>query len=214
MRVALIDDQNIFRECLCECMAECPDLELFGSYPDTQGFLASLRTGHLPDVVLLDIALADGLALGFPQRLRKLYPTLRVVWITAAQEELILDRAFAENLPGFVHKTDTLEEVIEALRDVAAGRRHYSRRVLSIWENARASHRHISKLLSTRQQQVLGYIISGFRVTEIAALLGLSPETVKAHRRDIMARLGVHSSRELQAYAIQTGFSQIPPARP
>lgn len=211
VRIILIEDQKIFRDCLAACLDKEPGFAVIGSFSDTQGFLAALRDGEPPHVALLDIGLSEGLALGFPDRLKKLYPKIRTMWITASEEDAVLYRAFGEGLPGFVHKADSIEEIVLAIRTVARGERYYSQRIEQLWAQARQSTRHFSRLLSKRQQEVLGYFGSGFTVPEIAAFLGLSPETVKAHRRDIMARLQVHSAAELQAYAIQTGFAVVPP---
>lgn len=206
IRVLILEDQPLFRECLCLSLSRTQKIEVVAQFEDSTGLLASVDALHNVHVGLIDIRLGNGHAFDLVGELSRRQPRLRLIWLTSIAEDFLLEKAFAANLPGFVHKEDSLEVLEAAVCTVASGGRYYSEEVMRLRERSRGKSDRYSLILSEREQEVLRLIGSGFSNTEAASMLSLSADTVKTHRRNIMARLGVHTALELQAYALSIGL--------
>jgi DNA-binding NarL/FixJ family response regulator len=165
---------------------------------------------HQPEIVVLDVELPDGDGLDLVQRIRSDVAGVRVLLLTAHTEPYILHRAQQANVDGFVDKNrQTPEMMAEALRAVAQGRRLFSSGVTEALAEERADPRSFSKRLSDREQELLRHFGLGASDQEIAERFQLSQHTVRNHRRNIMAKIEVHSTPELIRYAVENGFARF-----
>jgi DNA-binding NarL/FixJ family response regulator len=163
-----------------------------------------------PDLVLLDLELPDGDGFDLVQRLRDLAPAARVLVLSAHIEPYILHRVHQAKVEGFVDKNNQTPETLgTALRTIAEGRKFFSEAVSVALANIRTDPQSFTKVLSEREQELLRLMGRGESDQAIADLLKLSQFTVKNHRRNIMAKVGVHSTPELIRYAIEHGFARM-----
>jgi DNA-binding NarL/FixJ family response regulator len=206
LRLFFLEDQTLFRELIIRTIKQSLEVHVLGAYGTTQDVVANLPKLRDADVGLLDVRLATNESFDLLPTLRARAPKIRLMWVTSILEDVLLQRALDANLPGFVHKDDSAEELITAVQRVAAGHSFMSASVRQRRDALRNRTDLFSKILSSREQEILKAIAGGFSNDEAAALLGISPETVKTHRRNIMARLDLHSAAELQAYAVKHGF--------
>lgn len=207
LRLFLLEDQNLFRDLIVRTLKQSLNVSIIGSFSCAQELMTKIATVRDADVGLLDVRLGTADSFEVLPALRAKAPTTRLMWVTSVLEDVLLQRALDANLPGFVHKDDSAEELITAVQRVAAGESFMSTSVRQRRDQLRNRTDLFSKVLSTREQEILKIIGSGFTNEEAAALLGISPETVKTHRRNIMLRLNLHSAAELQAYAVRNGFA-------
>lgn len=162
-----------------------------------------------PTLVLLDLELPDGDGFDLVQQLRELAPDARVLVLSAHVEPYILHRVHQAKVDGFVDKnSQTPETLSAALQAVAAGEKFFSDAVSVALANIRADPKSFTKLLSEREQELLRLMGRGETDQAIADRFELSQFTVKNHRRNIMAKVGVHSTPELIRYAIEHGFTR------
>ena len=208
VKLVLIEDQMLLRQSLAASLrSRLPITEIF-EFGGVDEVLAAPETWRTADVALVDIRLNQENSFELTTVLRKQAPRLRLIWMTSVDEGVLMEEAFAADLPGFVHKEDELDVLVEAINTVMKGGRYYSDSITRRRKN-RNDPLHFSRILSSREQEVLKVIGSGLSNTEAGAFLGLSPGTIQAHRRNIMSKLDLHTAAELQAYALRRGFVDI-----
>jgi DNA-binding NarL/FixJ family response regulator len=207
LQLVIIEDQYLVQQSLFAAIRGCLDVELVGAFRSGKEALAAADVLRRAQVCLLDLHLGEEQAFDFLPELRRTAPLLRFIWVTSVSTEYLLNRALDANLEGFVHKDDPLTILVTAVERVAAGGCFLSETVKQMQAGFRQNPEHFKKLLSPREQELLGLLGQGLTNQEAASLLGLSPGTVQAHRRNIMARLRLHSAADLQAYALKSGFT-------
>jgi DNA-binding NarL/FixJ family response regulator len=206
LRLVIIEDQSLVQQTLFVAIRERLEVELAGAFCSGKQALANVTVLRSAQVCLLDLNLGEEQAFDFLPELQHVAPVLKFIWVTSVATEFLINRALEAKLEGFVHKNDPLSVLITAVERVAAGQYFISETVTKMQARFRQNPDHFKKLLSLREQELLGMLGQGLSNQEAAALLGLSPGTVQAHRRNIMARLQLHSAAELQAYALKSGF--------
>jgi DNA-binding NarL/FixJ family response regulator len=127
-----------------------------------------------------------------------------------ASETYVLE-ALRHGAAGYVLKDANPSEVVEAVREVSAGRRYLSRalsgRALDAYaEMALTVPADPYETLTTREREVLQLTAESSSAAEIAARLGISPRTVETHRENLMRKLGLHSQTDLIRYALRRGI--------
>ncbi len=207
IRLLIIEDQQLVQQSIVSALRERLPLELAGAYLSGRAALTAPEALRQADVALIDICLGEEQIFESLPEIRRINPSLKLIWMTAVQAEFLFARALELNLEGFVHKNDPIAVLVTAVERVSAGHRFMSASVLEMDARFRRQSDHFKKLLSPREQEILGVLGQGLANEEAAALLGLSAGTIQAHRRNIMARIGAHSAAELQTYALQRGFT-------
>ena len=168
-----------------------------------------------PDLVFLDIDLPDGDGLDVVDRITKAVPRVKIVVLSAHTDDFSLHRCFSRHLQGFVDKNEqAIDAVTEAIGAVAKGGSYFSPAVLRGRVAMRENPNAFVKVLSSREQELLRLLGQGLSNEEVAAMVGLSPNTVQNHRRNILGKLGLHSTPELIRYAAEHGFARFRPSLP
>jgi DNA-binding NarL/FixJ family response regulator len=208
-RFFLIEDQVLVREFLSRDLREtypgCT-ITLAGSLEE----IRSVEQEHPNyDLAIVDLSLPDGNALDWVQRSLQARPDQRIVILSGLNEDYLLYQAMHCAVPGYVHKNDKPEVLRQAIKAVLAGQVFYSPSILQMGREQQADPRFFNKLLTAREQEVLQSFGQGLADGEIAAFLGISQFTVAFYRKQIMAKLGVHSQGELMKYAVSKGFSRF-----
>jgi len=163
-----------------------------------------------PDLVLLDLDLPDGDGLDRIGEIRRIHPAVRIIVITSHSDDYAIHRSLEANVAAFVDKcSQPIEAVGDAISEVAAGRTFHSPVVARAKARLRNDPHAFTKLLSLREQEVLRLIGEGFHNDLVAERLAVSPKTILTHRRNIMSKLGVHSTPELIRYAFKKGFTRL-----
>ncbi len=206
LKLFLLEDQTLFRDLIVRTLTQALDVTILGAFGTADELLKQLPAITSADVGLLDVRLDTGDCFELLPKIRSAAPSTRLMWVTSVFEDVLLERALAANLPGFIHKDDSAAELITAVQRVAAGHTFISASVQQFRDNLRQRSDLFSKVLSAREQEILKLLGSGFTNEEAAALLGISAQTIKTHRRNIMGRLDLHTATELQAYAVRHGF--------
>ncbi len=168
-----------------------------------------LSAARQPDIVILDLALPDRDGLEALDDLFAACRSSKVIGISGYSDEYTLHRAMHSKLHGFVDKNEqTVEALAEAIRTVLAGRRYLSPAVQAMHLSLRNNPDSFDKILSAREQGLLGLFGRGLTNGEVAAEVGLSELTVRNHRCRLMAKLNFRTSPELIRYALEKGFTR------
>ncbi|HEY4301890.1 MAG TPA: response regulator transcription factor [Candidatus Didemnitutus sp.] len=215
MKIVVIEDHALMRDLLIRaCRTSLPGSSLAGA-KDAESGLRLCRE-EKPDVVILDLALPDRDGLDLLDDLLSACPSVKIVGISGYTDEFTLHRALHSKLHGFVDKNDqTVAELTEAIRTVMRGQRYLSAAIHAAHRTMRDDPVSFDKILSEREQSLLGLFGHGLTNEQVASKVGLSELTVRNHRCRLMAKLGLRTSPELIRYALEKGFSrsQSPQAR-
>ena len=205
MRILIIDADNLLRDGLCALLRLEDDLEVVGTLDSVEA-IADIAPAISPEIVILDIATAASIGVGAIAKIRYHWPKTRIVVLTLQQDDRVLAEALRAGADAYALKSDSRQELQEALRYVAAGQRYVSQSMHEL-ELAHASpDRHQADGLTDRERDVMRYIARGRRTREIAQELSLSHKTIEKHRTSLMRKLGLRTAPAVAAYAISNGY--------
>jgi DNA-binding NarL/FixJ family response regulator len=206
MRVVVADDHTLVRQSVAKAARAQPGIEVVGEVADGPAVLQAVES-LAPDLVVMDIAMPglDGLAVA--QKLRDDHPDLDVLFLSMHDDDPSLQRAVALDAKGFVSKSASLDELLEALRAVHEGRSYLSSDVATRVGELAAGRSASGDLgLTVREREILELLTAGRRPGDIAGELFLSLKTVKNHLTSIYHKLDVQTGAQAVAEAYRRGL--------
>jgi len=208
IRVAIADDHPLVRNGLRQLLADEPAVQVVGEAADGDETLTLVRSA-LPDVLLLDITMPGA---PFPELLRHLqraFPEVRVLVLTMHAEDQFAVRALHEGAAGYLTKERPPSEIVEAIRQVAAGGRYLTPTLAERTSAARDARAALlpHEVVSAREYEVLCMIGAGKSVKQIATELQLSPKTISTHRARLLRKMRLKTSADLIRYVVQHGLT-------
>jgi DNA-binding NarL/FixJ family response regulator len=204
-RIVIVDDERMVAEALKAWLSAQPNCSLVGyAARGDEGRALCLATR--PNVVLLDIDLPGMSGLDLAETLLAELPETRVVMMSGLMDPHTIWLVWQSGAHGYIDKTQGLASLTEAIQTVLKGERYFSpvfHEVKAQWLSQPDS---FQKVLSDREQEVLKRVVSGWQDERIAKRLGISPETVAFHRKNIRTKLKLHNDRDMVAYGRMWGF--------
>jgi DNA-binding NarL/FixJ family response regulator len=208
--VLVCDDHALVRSGLRRLLELEEGLDVVGEASDAEE--AILRTGLLrPDVLLLDVVLPGRSGIEILPELLLASPETRVLVLSMQDDPAYVRQAFGSGANGYLLKEAADAELVQAIHDVAGGRRYVHPLLgarLAAAEAA-AEKRNQSDPLSEREHEVLRLLALGHTNQEIANLLYISIRTAETHRARIMQKLGLSSRAEIVRYALESGALEL-----
>jgi DNA-binding NarL/FixJ family response regulator len=212
IRVLVVDDHALHREGTRKILEPHPDLQVVGDADSAEVALALVNRLQ-PDVVLMDIRLPGMNGIEATRRIHERHPQVRVLVVSAYDDEEYLHGAMQAGAAGYLSKTAPGREFVEAVRAVAAGGSVLEPQLLARLLAPAQRLADPRAGLTEREVAVLQLLADGLQNKQIAARLGISPRTVDRHCDSIYAKLGVRSRTEAVVRAIATGLVGAPHAR-
>jgi DNA-binding NarL/FixJ family response regulator len=213
--VLIIDDHKMMREALATIIDKEKDLKVVGQADD--GRKGAEEAARLkPDVVTLDVAMPNLNGLDSARHIIRRSPATRVLMLTAYEEDLYLQHALEAGVDGFITKHNATAVLTHAIREVARGKKHFSRnatRKMAQYEKDEKDgtlHRKQTACLTEREIEVLQLIAEGNANKQTADHLGISIKTVEKHRQHLMEKLNIHDTATLTRYAVSAGLVETP----
>lgn len=204
--IVIVEDQQLFQDLLQHVVTSVFGYNVAGVASNGIEALRLCRDSR-PGLVLLDICIPQTSGLVVAEILKSESPGTKILAVSSENDPVTIHRAFKANIQGFLDKsTQTLDTLTEAIRKVSSGGTYYSKSVLDVRDKLLEEPMSFQKILSPREQEILALIGGCYSDQEIGNLVGLSPSTVQTHRKNIMGKVGVHSTPELIRYAIENGF--------
>lgn len=204
-QVLIVEDQGMFRRFLSEWLTSLDRFVAVGAAESAEEGL-KLVERTMPDVAVVDYQLPGMDGLEFVRAARQIRPQLRALVLSSLMDPLALTRVRESGVEGYIEKDAAPEQLEEALVAVAEGRTWFSEKYREILSRERMKAEAIGKILSRREQEVLGHVLAGKTSREIGELIGLSARTVEFHRANVMAKLGATNLADLVANARRCGL--------
>jgi DNA-binding NarL/FixJ family response regulator len=207
IRVILCDDHALIRRGIRDTLSDAPDIEVVGEAGD-YGELRGLMREQACDVLVLDINLPGRSGLDVLHVLKEEGATVRVLVVSMYPEDQYAIRALRAGAYGYVNKGGDTQQIVEAVRMVAQGRKYITPEIAQMLAESltqpqvEVAH----EKLSDRELQTLVLIASGKRLSDIASELTLSPKTVSVYRARVLEKLALTNNSELTVYAIRNGL--------
>ena len=203
IRVLSVDDHPLLRQGITAIIDSQPDMIMVGQASTGREAIQQFRE-HRPDVTLMDLRLPDISGIDAMIAIRSEFPDSRIVMLTTFEGDVEIQRALAAGARGFLLKNMPPKEMVDAIRQVHAGRKRIPHEVASQLAE------HISdEALTEREIDVLQHVAGGNRNRDIAERLFISEETVKVHIKHIMEKLGASDRTQAVAIAVRRGIIEL-----
>ncbi|MFY8083375.1 MAG: response regulator [Rubrivivax sp.] len=207
IEVILCDDHALIRRGIRDTLSDATDIRVVGEASE-YGELRTLMRRTRCDVLVLDINMPGRSGLDVLQVLKDEGAAVRVLIVSMYPQDQYAIRALRAGAAGYVHKGGDPQELVQAVRTVAQGRKYVTPEIAQMLVESLTAPPSESahERLSDRELQTLVMIASGKRLSDIAEELLLSPKTVSVYRARVLEKLGLANNAELTVYAIRNGL--------
>lgn len=206
VRVILYDDNSVFREAMEDAFAYSKKVYLAKSFENAERAVAQVKE-YQPDVVLMDIEMPKKSGLEALSEISKASPDTKVLVQTQFEDNHRLFTALTRGAWGYILKTNSIDEVEEAIVEVHKGGLYYSTEIASkvrdFFFNKKIQESVDYIALTDKESQVLNHLVKGMTNKEIASLMFVSNETIKTHLSNIYDKLHVTSRSQAVIKAIE-----------
>jgi len=208
LRVLLADDHSIVRRGMRSLLDTDASIEVVAEAADG---LEALRLGeeHHPELLILDVAMPKLNGIEVVARAQKMQPAPRAIMLSMHVDESYVMRSIFAGARAYLLKDATDEDLLPAIRAVAAGKSFFSPAVTGLLVEdymRQLKERGLTdsyELLTDREKEVLQLLAEGRSNKEVAALLDVGVSTVETHRANLMQKLNLHSTADIVLYAVR-----------
>ncbi len=208
IRVLIAEDHLMVRAGIRALLEKAGDIHVLGEASNGQE-AAELVEKLSPDVLIMDIMMPRLNGIQAAENIRKSNPATRILLLSMYSDQALIYQALQSGVKGYVLKSSVSDELLQAVRTVAAGNTYLSSQVSEIVvETAAQAHalgqdREPLSNLSPREKEILQLIAEEHTSGEIARLLFISEKTVEKHRASLMEKLGVRNLAGLVRIAVK-----------
>jgi DNA-binding NarL/FixJ family response regulator len=202
-RVLLADDHRLLREAFAQLLQS--GCEVVGAVADGRALLDAAPQLR-PDIVVLDIAMPLLNGLDAARQLKRLMPTVKVIFLTVSEDPDLAAEAFRAGASGYLLKNSAASELLQAIQEVFQGRSYVTplatRGLVGSFLQGPGPEKKTGEL-SLRQREVLQLLAEGRTMKEIARILKITARTVAFHKYGMMQELGIKTNAELVQFAVK-----------
>jgi len=206
IKLMLADDHALVQEGLASILQLDPELEVIATANDGQQAIDKLATCQ-PDILVMDIRMPNLHGIDATRLVTEQYPNVKVLILSMHENNNYIINALKAGAKGYLLKTSSTSELINAIKAVFNGQRYVSQELsFNLLDDIAPETR--TTEISNRERQVLVCIAQGLMNKEIATQLHISVRTVEVHRLNLKKKLKIDNSARLIRYAIEQGFVQ------
>lgn len=211
--ILLVDDHNILRKGLAAVLNNEPDMEIVGEAKQGRDALDMVRQ-YKPDIAVMDITMPHLNGIDATSQICRESPDTRVLGLSMHGESKFVSRMLEAGAKGYLTKSCTPEELVNAVRIVNNGKVYLSPKIATVVIQDYVSPDKSDSApsldaLSSREREVLQLFAEGKTTKQIAAMMHLSPKTIETHRSHIMEKLDIHSIAELTKFSLREGLTSL-----
>jgi DNA-binding NarL/FixJ family response regulator len=212
LTIVVADDQELIRKSVAALLSYQSDFEVLADCATVRQMIRQVALRR-PAVAIIDVTLGGVDAIQTTKRIQALSPETRVIVLSAYADELLVPGLIEAGIGGYVLRSDSTNDLIQAIRREEGSDVYLSPEVAALVKKEQTSNAeaqaagNATGLLSPRQRQVLRLIAQGYSSKNIAAKFGISPSTVKSHRKNLMEKLNIHDKVGLTRHAIRIGLT-------
>jgi len=205
IRVLVVDDHPIVRDGISASVRGQPDMEVVGEAESAEEAIALFKS-LCPHITLMDLRLVHSSGIEAIKEIRQESPNARIIVLTTYKGDIQALRALKAGAMGYLLKSSLRRDLLSTIRAVHSGKRVIPPDI------ATAMAMHVtSDDLSERELEILRYVAMGLPNKLIADRLSISPDTVKSHIANIMAKLGADDRTHAVTIAVRRGYFDLEP---
>lgn len=209
IQVIVVDDHQLIIDGLKSILQDEKEVSFAGGANSMKEAMALLSQNKV-DVALVDISMPEHSGIDVTLKIKKLYPQVQVLALTMHEDITMITKMIDAGASGYLLKRTNMNEVLEAIRVVAANEKYLGREVQAIMmgnlihkEPENILHPNAPAALTTREKEILSLVSQEFSNEKIAERLFISERTVETHRRNIFTKTDTKSIVGLIKYAIK-----------
>jgi DNA-binding NarL/FixJ family response regulator len=203
----MADDHTMILEAFKHLLE--PEFEVVGTVTDGRALL-SAAAALKPDVIVLDISipLLNGLDAG--RQIKKLLPSIKLIYLTMDQDPDVAAEAIRLGASGYILKNSAASELLHAIHEGVKGRSYITTLMTQGMVGSSRTHRHKgSERLTARQREVVQLLAEGCSMKEIASMLNITTRTVAYHKYTVMEQHQIKTSAGLIQFAIKNHLVSV-----
>lgn len=207
--VYIADVSEILRSGITHLLMKCDQIGIISSFPDAESLIDSFRS-HPDAVCIISSNLSDVTLKDLMNRLKEINEQVKVIIMSGDATIKDVNLALDLGVKGYITRQASARELTETVLSVWNEKQSFSRSVsdtiVGFYTNAHKPRSSPEKQqITSREQEILQYIVDGLTSSEIADRLYISPRTVETHRSNLMQKLDIKNTAGLVRYALQEG---------
>ena len=210
VRVALVEDHHLVREGL-RLVLTARGIDVVGESPTAEGVF-ELAERTKPDIVLLDLSLAETDGITVLRELQARAPWIKVIVLTMHRDPETVRQALRAGAAGYLVKGAHSGDLEEAIVAVSRGERYLHSSIAEIVVDDSLRWLASDAVLTPREREILGLLAAGARPAEVGRRLGISTHTVRRHIANLSSKLGTRGTPALVSYALREGLVREQPS--
>ena len=203
--VMLVDDHPVVRNGYSKLLDNQPDISVAAEFDNGEEACVNYPDVK-PDVVILDLNMPGIGGLETIRRLIAKDPKAKILVFTMHDSKIMVIRTLEAGAAGYLLKSSSAEEMIEAVRQVSSGNNYFDHNLPADFKKSTSTSNNPVELLTKREFQIFCALAEGQSVSEIAKIISISPKTVGVHQTNLMKKLNLKNAAELTHLAIQSGI--------
>jgi len=213
IKIALVEDQRLFRDGLHALLKETPDMEVLAVADNGKQFVEMLSHGLLPDIALVDMNMPEMNGFELVEYITHKFPAIRVIILTIYNQDRFVIKMVEAGVAGYLIKNCEVEEVRLAIRTAYKTGFYFNESTMQTMRGAHKikngqvrSFANIPVDLTDREIEVLKLICKEYTNAEMAELLNISPRTIDGHRNNLLAKSGCKNTAGLVLFAVNNNL--------
>lgn len=205
IKLMIVDDHALVQEGLVSMLSLKENIDILATAENGLEALEKLKQIK-PDIILMDIRMPKLHGIKTSNIIAEQYPEIHILFLSMHDSPHYVVNAIKSGAKGYILKTSPLEEVVEAIEQVAAGKTYFSEKVAKIYMEALRKHQSHHQSLTEREEEILILTALGKTSKEIGEQLAISSRTVEVHRSNIKNKLGISTAAGLVKFALDEGL--------
>lgn len=206
--VAIADDHEVFRIGMKQLVNEMPNARLLFESQNGKDLIAKIPE-NIPDIIFIDINIPILNGIETARIIRKEFPTIKIVVLTASKEILHFKDMVKIGIQGFIHKSASKNDIITAINQINNGITYISNDLFDLISEIIINKANCDKLFSQREFEILQLICKGFETKEIANKLFLSQRTIEKHKSNMLEKTRTNNTIQLLLFSIRNNYLKI-----